>query len=379
MISGDKIAHYISLPQAVEKDDLSDLEELVKKYPYASSFRLLELKGLALATSIDFEEKLKSTAIHAPDRGHLYEFIHSGDATNESEPLSNFSATEAEEKQVPVPAVVETPDNIEVKTFVPIIQEPTEEIKVEAEISIPPVEANENVASVEESIPVTRPEVEESIIKNDLTELDVDILNKAIDVAFVSSEIATNNPFEEVEEKELEAVIEEIPIEEEITVEPVSNDSLDETINRGDLTFIQWLRIKQEGNKSLAKTEEKEAAPTIEEVESTPVSTEKIVEKETPKEDGRKKDIDALLDKFMAEEPRISKPVQDFYNPVKSAQKSVEESDDMVTETLAKIHVLQKNYSKAISAYEKLILLYPEKKTFFASRIEKIREESKKR
>ena len=81
----------------------------------------------------------------------------------------------------------------------------------------------------------------------------------------------------------------------------------------------------------------------------------------------------------MAEEPRISKPVQDFYNPVKSAQKSVEESDDMVTETLAKIHVLQKNYSKAISAYEKLILLYPEKKTFFASRIEKIREESKKR
>ena len=51
----------------------------------------------------------------------------------------------------------------------------------------------------------------------------------------------------------------------------------------------------------------------------------------------------------------------------------------MVTETLAKIYALQKNYSKAITAYEKLILLYPEKKTFFASRIENLREEQKKR
>ena len=40
---------------------------------------------------------------------------------------------------------------------------------------------------------------------------------------------------------------------------------------------------------------------------------------------------------------------------------------------------MQKNYSKAIDAYHKLILLYPEKKAFFASQIEKIRQELKKR
>ena len=57
----------------------------------------------------------------------------------------------------------------------------------------------------------------------------------------------------------------------------------------------------------------------------------------------------------MQEEPRISKPIKELYNPVENARKSVEESDSIVSETLAKIHVLQKNYSKAISAYEKLI------------------------
>jgi hypothetical protein len=126
--------------------------------------------------------------------------------------------------------------------------------------------------------------------------------------------------------------------------------------------------LKQEGTEEAAVNE---ARP---EVPNEALKTKTKVKPET-----EKRDINALLDKFMKEEPRISKPVKDFYNPVKNAQKSVEESDDMVTETLAKIHVLQKNYSKAISAYEKLILLYPEKKAFFASRIEKIREESKKR
>jgi tetratricopeptide (TPR) repeat protein len=376
VISGEKIAQYISQPQTVEKDNLSDLGALVKKYPYSSSFHLLELKGLALANSIDFEEKLKSTAIHAPDRGHLYEFIHSGIETAEKEAVNDLPVTDTKVDKALEIAVEETSVQEDIETSEPIIQNAKEEIKSEAETNQPKVETTEKV---EESTSETTSDLEDSNNKNELSELDVDILNKAIDIAFVSSEIAPENPIEEVEEKELEAIEKEVPPEEEITVEAALNVAPEEPIDRADLTFIQWLRIKQERNKSLAKTEGKEGVAAIEETEDAPAETIKTIEKEAPKQDNRKKEIDALLDKFMAEEPRISKPVKDFYNPVKSAQKSVEESDDMVTETLAKIHVLQKNYSKAISAYEKLILLYPEKKTFFASRIEKIREESKKR
>ena len=49
---------------------------------------------------------------------------------------------------------------------------------------------------------------------------------------------------------------------------------------------------------------------------------------------------------------------------------SVNEDNELVTETLANIYIMQKLYDKAISVFEKLILKYPEKSTYFASRIE---------
>ena len=44
-----------------------------------------------------------------------------------------------------------------------------------------------------------------------------------------------------------------------------------------------------------------------------------------------------------------------------------------MTETLARVYLEQKKYSKAIQAYEILILKYPEKSTFFANRISDIK------
>jgi hypothetical protein len=45
-----------------------------------------------------------------------------------------------------------------------------------------------------------------------------------------------------------------------------------------------------------------------------------------------------------------------------------------VSETLAKIFALQGNFSKAIYVYEQLILIFPEKKTFFASQIKNLKK-----
>ncbi|MFV0592606.1 MAG: tetratricopeptide repeat protein [Draconibacterium sp.] len=52
--------------------------------------------------------------------------------------------------------------------------------------------------------------------------------------------------------------------------------------------------------------------------------------------------------------------------------KSVSENDELITETLANIFFQQKNYDKAIDAFEKLSLKYPEKSIYFASRIKEI-------
>ena len=54
------------------------------------------------------------------------------------------------------------------------------------------------------------------------------------------------------------------------------------------------------------------------------------------------------------------------------ARKSVEDKGSYVTETLAEIYAKQGNVKKAKEIYQQLSLKYPEKKIYFASRIEEL-------
>jgi tetratricopeptide (TPR) repeat protein len=96
----------------------------------------------------------------------------------------------------------------------------------------------------------------------------------------------------------------------------------------------------------------------------TPISSFKV-----PKEQA-----DALIDKFIQENPSIQKPNAEFYSPSAMAAKSLEEDSDIVSETYAKILVKTGKYVKAIRIYEKLMLYYPEKSNYFASLIESLKD-----
>ena len=84
---------------------------------------------------------------------------------------------------------------------------------------------------------------------------------------------------------------------------------------------------------------------------------------------GKKKHTD-LIDKFIAENPKITPIAKDAVIPVAATQ--TEDTTYLMTETLARVYLEQKKYSKAIQAYEILILKYPEKSSFFADRISDI-------
>jgi tetratricopeptide (TPR) repeat protein len=92
----------------------------------------------------------------------------------------------------------------------------------------------------------------------------------------------------------------------------------------------------------------------------------------TPKENN-KNSIDNLVEKFITSKESSKIKRKDFFSPTNVAKLSIVETDDFITETLADIYFKQNMHDKALNAYEKLILKNPEKKPYFASQIEKIK------
>ena len=84
-----------------------------------------------------------------------------------------------------------------------------------------------------------------------------------------------------------------------------------------------------------------------------------------------------LVEKFLRDEPRISQPRKEFFNPEDNARQSTSLPDDVVSETLAQIYEKQGYYSTAIKIYNKLMLLIPEKSSYFAGRIDELNKKRK--
>lgn len=108
----------------------------------------------------------------------------------------------------------------------------------------------------------------------------------------------------------------------------------------------------------------------------------KIIEKrirEIEAEKEKKKSGDApkhlpkseIIDSFIKNKPVISVSGTVFYNAVDYAKRSVVDDENIVSETLANIYLDQGHVEKAIHIYDKLILKFPEKSSYFASLIEK--------
>ena len=80
-----------------------------------------------------------------------------------------------------------------------------------------------------------------------------------------------------------------------------------------------------------------------------------------------------LIDQFIANNPKLE-PTKTTSKNNNLAQERMIQPEALMTETLARIYVEQKNYKKAIQSYKILILKYPEKSGFFADQIKAIEQ-----
>ena len=228
-----------------------------------------------------------------------------------------------------------------------LVIQPEEEIEIEIE-----AETEEKTETVEET-----EVVEEAEAKTETETIAVE-------------EVKTETEAEVIVEIKTETEVEELIHSGSETIEKADTE-LETLINASAATTTFIHEFNQQGaevDAELAKNElpkESKGLPSKAEIESTPKSFNQwLTLGETTNNPELEEEKTTMIS--------IEKPKREFYSPSKKAKESIDANKMPVSETLAKIFVLQGNYPKAIYVYEQLIIIYPKKKSIFASQIKQL-------
>ena len=101
-------------------------------------------------------------------------------------------------------------------------------------------------------------------------------------------------------------------------------------------------------------------------------AADRILEEIQRRRQERKKKQQELIDKFLEQQPSIDRTKQPSIQGDLSEPHTKEV--EIVTEKMAQIYELQGLYDKAIETYQKLILQKPEKKDYFANKINQLKQ-----
>ena len=141
-------------------------------------------------------------------------------------------------------------------------------------------------------------------------------------------------------------------------------------------SFGEWLKLtsfnKINRDKSTEEVAEQEATEGLlkqPKIEYKPLSEPNPNEADDDPERARRLQ---LIDKFIESNPKIKVSPPDSSFKKTNLEDRFQPNDSLMTETLARVYVEQKNFSKAKQAYRILSLKYPEKSGFFADQIRAI-------
>jgi hypothetical protein len=303
---------------------LGEFNELIRIFPYFQSAHLLFLKGLNRNEDVRFGNQLRNSALYIADREVLYDLL----ATPVTDHVKTDEPVPAPEAETPVNIIV-TPEDISVSVSPDngvVAELPVVSLNIEAETA------------------------DTTIEPQDLSGSDTEKEQTVIDIAKNSDEIISE-------------------IEKETELPGENNDSID---------YEETPTVVIAGEEEIAVETAVQAAAE-EEIDLLELETDKgnYTDEAPVKEETRLTQAD-LIERFIILNPRIEPNREKREEPVEDRSVPAYDESGFVTETLARIYIGQGYYSKAIDIFEKLTLKFPEKSSYFAAQIEKVKEYLKK-
>ena len=310
MMQIEDFTYLLQHPQDITQEQTNAITEVIEQYPYFQSARALYLKGLKNKHSFKYNLELKTTAAYTTDRSVLFDYITS----------EKFNQNEISQQ----------------------IKQNFEYLKSIEVNDIDDISANKSV-TIDDAL--------KQHIKNTEGVLDPYLFQEKINPKEVAKFISDINeapklPILEVDVKN----IAQTP-EEQLNIGKPLEFQKEETHS-----FSEWLKIT---NFKPIEREHSQSHNEVSEKKEEEINT-KISKKSE------------IIDKFLNANPKIipskEAPIQ---APIMLKE---EQHDSLMTETLARIYLEQKNYEKAIQSYKILSLKYPEKSGFFADQIKAVKQ-----
>lgn len=310
-MNNNDFTYILQQPEAITPKQTDELKSIVDEFPYFQSARAIYLKGLKNQDSFKYNQALKTTAAYTTDRSILFDFITS----------QKFIQNEISQ----------------------FIKHNTSHVK--------DVDVNVEDISIEKKVTI-----------DDTLKQQIKDTSGVLDPALFQ-------PKTERPKKEAHFTLDESEL-----IEPATKATKTQEVSSTDIlnlgkplefdkqethSFNEWLKLaKLKPIKREEHTLETKKTPEIE----TQQKPEHLQAREVKFK---------LIDEFIENKPKIN-PTKTTTSKGNIALAQMIQPEALMTETLARIYVEQKNYKKAIQSYKILSLKYPKKSSLFANQIKAV-------